>query len=86
MRTDGRLDEAIYEQVQPIGDSIESVPSAGQPATEQTEVWILFDDDNFYVSGKAYDRSPERWVLNEMRRDIPNVAQRERGLFDRHLQ
>ena len=52
-------------------------PVNGAPATEQTELWILFDDDNFYVSGKAYDGSPDRWVLNEMRRDIPNVSLNE---------
>ncbi len=77
MRTDGRIDEAIYREVLPIGDFIQFEPVNGAPATEQTEVWILFDDDNLYVSGKAYDRSPERWVLNEMRRDIPNVSANE---------
>ena len=77
LRIDGRLDEEIYAQVLPIGDFVQMEPANGAPATEQTELWILFDDDNFYVSGKAYDRSPERWVLNEMRRDIPNVSQNE---------
>jgi hypothetical protein len=74
MRTDGRLDEAIYEHVTPIGDFVQMEPVNGAPATEKTEVWILFDDENLYVSGKAYDGSPDRWVLNEMRRDIPNVS------------
>ena len=64
-------------QVQPIGDFVQMEPVNGAPATEQTELWILFDDDNFYVSGKAHDRSPDRWVLNEMRRDIPNVSLNE---------
>jgi len=77
LRIDGRLDEEIYSQVLPIGDFVQMEPVNGAPATEQTEVWILFDDDNFYVSGKAYDRSPERWVLNEMRRDVPNVSMNE---------
>jgi len=77
MRIDGRLDEAVYEQVRPIGDFVQFEPVNGAPATEQTEVWILFDDDALYVSGKAWDRSPERWVLNEMRRDIPNVSANE---------
>ncbi len=77
MRTDGRLDEAVYTRVQPIGDFVQFEPANGAPATEPTELWILFDDEAFYVSGKAYDRSPERWVLNEMRRDIPNVSANE---------
>ena len=77
MRADGRIDEAIYQQIQPISDFVQFEPVNGAPATEKTEVWILFDDDNLYVGGKAYDRSPERWVLNEMRRDIPNVSANE---------
>lgn len=77
LRIDGRLDEEIYAQVQPIGDFVQMEPVNGARATEQTELWILFDDDNFYVSGKAYDSSPERWVLNEMRRDVPNVSMNE---------
>ena len=74
LRIDGRLDEPAYEQVQPIGDFVQFEPVNGAPATEKTEVWVLFDDGNFYVSGKAYDGSPDRWVLNEMRRDIPKIG------------
>ena len=77
LRIDGRLDEEIYAQVQPIGDFVQMEPVNGAPATEQTELWILFDDANLYVSGKAYDSSPDRWVLNEMRRDVPNVSMNE---------
>ena len=51
-RIDGRLDEAIYGQVLPIGGFVQMEPVNGAPATEQTELWILFDDDNFYVSGR----------------------------------
>ena len=77
LRIDGRLDEPAYEEAQPIGDFVQFEPVNGAPATEKTEVWVLFDDENFYVSGKAYDGSPDRWVLNEMRRDIPNVSLNE---------
>ena len=77
LRIDGRLDEPIYGEVVPIGGFVQMEPVNGAPATEQTELWILFDDDNFYVSGKAYDSSPDRWVLNEMRRDVPNVSMNE---------
>ena len=77
LRIDGRLDEPAYQQVQPIGDFVQFEPVNGAPATEKTEVWVLFDDENFYVSGKAYDGSPDRWVLNEMRRDVPNVSLNE---------
>lgn len=77
MRPDGRLDEPVYQRILPIDGFVQFEPVNGAPASEQTEVWILFDDNNLYVSGKAYDKSPERWVLNEMRRDIPNVSANE---------
>jgi hypothetical protein len=78
LRIDGRLDEPIYAAVRPAGDFVQFEPVNGAPATEPTEVWVLFDDDSFYVSGRAYDSAPpERWVLNEMRRDIPNVSLNE---------
>ena len=64
-------------EVTPIGDFVQYQPNNGAPATEQTEVWILFDDENLYISGKAYDSQPDRWVVNEMRRDIPNVSNNE---------
>jgi hypothetical protein len=50
-------------------------PNNGQPATEQTEVWIFFDDDTLYVTARCYDSSPEaRWVANEMRRDSTTIS------------
>ena len=79
---DGVLDEAIYERVEPITDFIQYEPANGAPATEQTELWILFDAENLYVAGRAYDSAPpDRWVLNEMRRDIPNVSANESIAF-----
>ena len=48
---------------------------AGQPATEKTEVWITFDDENVYVSMRAAESRPERMIVNEMRRDSGNIRQ-----------
>ncbi len=77
LRVDGRLDEPAYEAVAPIDDFVQVEPLAGVPVTERTEAWVLFDDRTLYVSGRFHDRSPERWVVNEMRRDIPNVSNAE---------
>ena len=78
VRLDGVLDEAIYSRILPISDFVQFEPTNGAPATEQTALWILFDDQNLYVAGRAYDSAPpDRWVINEMRRDIPNVSQNE---------
>ena len=75
---DGRLDESVYAAVPALSDFIQQEPTEGAPATEQTEVWVLFDDDNIYVSGRCWDSAPEsRWVANEMRRDSFNIGDNE---------
>ena len=77
LRIDGQLDEALYRLVTPVSDFIQAEPRPGQPASESTEVWISFDDDNVYVSVRARESQPERMVLNEMRRDGNNTWQNE---------
>jgi hypothetical protein len=74
---DGRLDEAPYEQISPINGFIQQEPNDGQPATEDTDVWILFDDETLYVSTRNWDSQPERMVENEMRHDSNNLIRNE---------
>ena len=81
LRIDGLLDEALYRTVTPISDFVQSEPTAGQPATEKTEVWISFDNEHVYVSMRASESQPERMVVNEMRRDNGQVQQNENFAF-----
>jgi hypothetical protein len=50
LRVDGRLDEEVYARVDPISDFVQMEPHAGDASTEKTELWILFDDENVYVT------------------------------------
>ena len=75
---DGRLTEEIDTRVRSISDFVQQEPREGEPATEKTDVWLLFDDDNVYVSAICWDTHPERAQLKEMRRD-------NTGLFDNEL-
>ena len=75
MRIDGTLDEPIYSSVRPASHFIQMEPQAGTEAAEKTEVWVSFDDDNLYVSFKAWESQPERRVANELRRDSNNIRQ-----------
>ena len=71
---DGELTEAVYRDIQPISDFIQQIPDEGAPASERTEVWVFFDDDNLYVTAKNYESVPEvDWVANEMRRDTSQL-------------
>ncbi|NOT45374.1 MAG: carbohydrate binding family 9 domain-containing protein [Acidobacteria bacterium] len=81
LQLDGRLDEAIYETVRPISDFIQNEPVNESPATEKTEVWVSFDERNIYVSVRAWESTPDRMVVNEMRRDNFGVLQNENFAF-----
>jgi len=78
---DGRLDEAVYRDVAPVTDFIQQEPQEGQPATEKTEAWVLFDDQNLYIVARCWDSHPEREVVNEMRRDSSNILGNENVTF-----
>jgi hypothetical protein len=73
IRIDGRLDDDVYTRVPGAGDFIQQVPEEGKPATEQTEVWVFYDDENLYFSARCFDSRPDRISGNELRRDNGNV-------------
>jgi Domain of unknown function (DUF5916)/Carbohydrate family 9 binding domain-like len=81
LRIDGRLDEEIYRTIAPISDFIQQEPDEGQPATEKTEAWILFDEVNLYICARNWDSHPEREVANELRRDNGNILGNENITF-----
>ena len=82
IRIDGNLDDRIYQDVPPISDFIQIEPAEGAPATEQTDIWLFFDNDNVYVSTRCWDSAPEsQWSVNEMRRDSSNVVQNDSVAF-----
>jgi len=74
---DGLLDDETYRDVQSITGFIQQEPREGEEATEATEVWLLFDDDNVYVSARCWDSHPERMIGNEMRRDNQALSRNE---------
>ncbi len=75
VRVDGRLDEAIYQAVLPASDFIQMEPDGGEPATEKTEVWLLYDREHVYVTFRAWESQPDKTIANEMRRDSGNIRQ-----------
>jgi hypothetical protein len=74
---DGRLSETIYREVPSMTGFIQQEPIEGEPATEQTEVWVFHDDDNIYIAARCWDSQPQKMVANEMRRDNRNIRNNE---------
>ncbi len=75
---DGDLTDSIYGTVPSMSGFVQMEPNAGEPATEETEAWVFFDEENVYVAARAWDSTPEsNWLLNEMRRDSSYVLQND---------
>jgi hypothetical protein len=66
---DGRLDEEVWTRATPAADFIQVDPDNGQPATEPTEVRIVYSSDALYIGVTCYDSEPDRWLGFERRRD-----------------
>jgi hypothetical protein len=77
LRIDGQLDEAVYGAVPAMSDFIQNDPVEGAPATERTEVWLLFDADHVYIAARCWETRPDRLVAYEMRRDGNGVPQND---------
>ncbi len=77
IRIDGRLDESIYGATEAIEGFVQQEPDEGEPATERTEAWVLFDDDHVYVAARCWETQPARRVANEMRRDTSQLRQND---------
>ena len=66
---DGRLDDAQWKQATPIDTFTQIEPTEGQPATEKTEVRMLYTATTLYVGVQLYDSEPSRLVTTDSRRD-----------------
>jgi hypothetical protein len=66
---DGRLDEVAWSAGVPITEFTQFDPDEGKPATERTEVHILFDEDALYIGARMFDRTPGAIRTRLVRRD-----------------
>lgn len=66
---DGVLVDEAWRTAPAIDSFTQQEPLVGQPATERTEVKVLYDASNLYIAVHAFDSDPDRIVATEMRRD-----------------
>ncbi|CAN5169771.1 hypothetical protein BH23GEM2_BH23GEM2_03670 [soil metagenome] len=69
IRIDGSLDEAAWAAARPISGFIQTDPDEGQPATEDTEVRVLYDDHALYIGMRLFDSEPDKIRARLGRRD-----------------
>ena len=69
-RLDGTLDDPLWQTALPITDFRQREPLEGQPATEKTEVRILYTRHAVYFGIHCFDSQPSRIIATELRRDV----------------
>ena len=69
IKIDGRLDEPAWSQAEAATDFRQEEPDEGQPASERTEIRILFDDRNLYIGIRAHDSEAARIQARDLTRD-----------------
>jgi hypothetical protein len=68
-RIDGVLDDVVWQAATAIEKFTQQEPNEGTPASERTEVRILYDSRHLFIAVHAYDSQPSGIVATEMRRD-----------------
>ncbi|MBI4513720.1 MAG: carbohydrate binding family 9 domain-containing protein, partial [Gemmatimonadetes bacterium] len=66
---DGQLLEAVWAMAPPIAGFTQRDPIEGAPASEPTELRILFDHEAVYVGARMWDSRPDIVVAHVTRRD-----------------
>lgn len=69
IKIDGLLDEPVWSTAEAATDFRQQTPSEGAPASEKTEVRVLYDDKNLYLGIRAFDADPARINARDLVRD-----------------
>ena len=69
-KLDGTLDDPLWQTAKPIAEFRQQEPNEGQPATEKTEVRILYTRHAVYFGIHCYDSEPGKIVATQLRRDV----------------
>jgi hypothetical protein len=67
---DGRLDDAVWREVEPLSGFVQRELHEGEPISERTELRIVTDREALYVAAWLYDRDTAGIVPGEKVRDV----------------
>ena len=76
-RIDGVLDESLWRGAAVIDQFVQQEPDEGAPASERTEVRVLYDGSSLYLGVRAFDSDPEGVIATEMRRDANRILEED---------
>jgi hypothetical protein len=67
------LDDEAWRHAPPADGFLQVQPDEGRPASERTEVRLVFSDDTLFVGVVCYDREPGAIIVSDARRDSPLI-------------
>jgi hypothetical protein len=83
---DGVVEDPIWATAQIITDFVQAEPYEGEPATEKTEIRLLYDKTHLYLGVICYDTDPSGIIVTDSRRDSSlDDTDSFRVVFDTYL-
>ena len=70
IKLDAVLDEPAWARTEPATDFLQREPFEGEPATEKTEIRVLYDDEAIYFGATVYDPEPDKLIINTLKQDF----------------
>jgi len=67
---DGNLSETCWQKAVHISNFTQRELNEGRPATERSEVAVLFDKKNLYIGVWCYDKNTDKIIAEKMKRDF----------------
>ena len=75
VRVDGLLDDEAWRRAPVASGFVQTEPGTGQPATENTEVRVVYDATTLYIGAYLHDREPDRIIVNDIKKDFSEIDQ-----------
>ncbi|MGZ4812577.1 MAG: DUF5916 domain-containing protein [Terriglobales bacterium] len=69
IKVDGKLDEPVWQTIEPITNFTQTQPNEGAPVSRRTEARIFYDDNNIYF-GFRFEDDPDRINYHFVARDV----------------
>ncbi len=69
IRLDGVLDDSVWSRATPVSGFVQRQPTEGAPATERTDVRVIFDNNAIYIGAEMFDATPDSISTQLARRD-----------------
>ena len=63
------LGDPTWTSVEPLSEFRQSAPDEGEPASQRTEVRVVFTTDTIYFGVVLYDDDPSGIIMTDSRRD-----------------